>query len=149
MPSPPASPSPPPTDDSDFNYSPSPTPTPPPAPPGSLSTKRRETTVYDALCGRAKRGGPLAPDDPDVRRLQRPRVVADAVLGRRLRAPEEGIPFPDEDDRRYLPNSDLVMAVHEYVSLQAGERGMDEMYKSMDETALLAMGEADRASSNG
>ncbi|PKK42193.1 hypothetical protein CI102_13207 [Trichoderma harzianum] len=131
--------------------------------------QRMLATVYDAVAGRVTYDGVLRDEGQDQRKFQ-PGIVdqrsardgfklaPDDVLFRRKDAPER---YAEHDIYRahdwelpnggqgVLPQSDLLKAIHEYSSefygalnrnqrvLESG-RNLDE--RSMDETALLALG---------
>ena len=124
--------------------------------PKSMSTAsktQRDATVYDAVAGRVstQRFIPKTPRTSKTRDTQTSSTLPippEEVLFRRLGAPERDV----HDDfywanrhltaNQTLPDSDLLKAVHAYAADFYGAMGEDGevMFRSMDETALLAMG---------
>jgi len=97
--------------------------------------------VYDAVADRVNYEGlkPTRPELREDRALRSMRAVPpDEVLGRRINAPKDRIPYEEPDE---LPNSDLLTAIHQYASDFYDRNGMGEYgHKMLDETALLALG---------
>lgn len=110
------------------------------------SKSRRTATLYDAVAGRVGLNGFLTVNQLESGQI-RPSAPEEVLL-RRVDAPDE-IPYDyyngDErlDPSHELPDSELLKDVHIYVA-DYYERvcGNDEMidFRSLDETALLAMG---------
>ncbi|KAI1158338.1 hypothetical protein F5B18DRAFT_91787 [Nemania serpens] len=132
--------------------------------------RRRQASVYDAVAGRVTTTSPLnsyepqrlrarhhRPHDPSSRR--NPTLSPEEVLFKRSGAPvryaERDIYQAHEDlpdgGRGILPDSDLLKTIHSYASqfygdLPANRRTIDGATgegvseRSMDETALLALG---------
>ncbi|KAL2350724.1 hypothetical protein BJ546DRAFT_373802 [Cryomyces antarcticus] len=115
---------------------------------------RRFATLYDVVAGRVSYHG-FIPAEPQTSTYRDTAVTStvpvppDEALMRR-----EGAPTPTEVDDKYsadaklgahqkLPDSDLLKAVHAYASdyyaCATKDRGRRD-WKSMEETALLAMG---------
>ncbi|KAK5004948.1 hypothetical protein LTR60_006403 [Cryomyces antarcticus] len=115
---------------------------------------RRFATLYDVVAGRVSYHG-FIPAEPQTSTYRDTAVTTtvpvppDEALMRR-----EGAPTPTEVDDKYsadaklgahqkLPDSDLLKAVHAYASdyyaCATKDRGRRD-WKSMEETALLAMG---------
>lgn len=102
-------------------------------------TRRRVASVYDAVAGRVR-----AQSGIDSTQIAAP----EEVLLRRVNAPTH-LPhdFYRADERlgpdQRLPDSDLLNAIHAYVSdyyfCTSGDHGRRD-FRSLDETALLAMG---------
>lgn len=121
------------------------------APADSLSLDRRSrrgtrhSTVYDAVANRVNYEGFLRQRrvhnaHGELHRRSQTAQTADEVLGRRRNAPEAPIPYA-EGKGEGLPDSDLLIAVHQYAADFYGAHGMGAVsYRSMDETALLAVG---------
>ncbi|KAK7542377.1 uncharacterized protein J3D65DRAFT_664763 [Phyllosticta citribraziliensis] len=115
--------------------------------------KKRTATLYDAVAGRVSSNGfmfaePFVAKDRDTASSSRLPVPPEEVLFRMRNAPdryEENDPY-DADrhlgEHQRLPESDLVKALHAYTSdYYNASYGEDSRvdYRSMDETALLAM----------
>ncbi|KAI9671530.1 MAG: hypothetical protein M1817_003582 [Caeruleum heppii] len=138
-----------------------------PSPPQSAhntshpTSKRRQATLYDAVAGRVTSHAFLPAHLPPDSRTSTIAVSPEEVLFRRLAAPpryEEDDPYfsaastyiARTTDGRGLPASEMLKALHTYVAdfygsgvLDRGKLGGDkgrDMYGSMDETALIAMG---------
>jgi len=102
-----------------------------------------QATVYDSVASRVnyegfiKRGFLNEFKEERVRSgIARP---ADEVLSRRRRAPDGPVLLAESHDN--LPDSDLLVAVHQYASDFYGANGMAKISsRSMDETALIAIG---------
>ncbi|KAL8875128.1 MAG: hypothetical protein Q9198_006469 [Flavoplaca austrocitrina] len=111
-----------------------------------LSRPRRTATLYDAVAGRVGPNGFLT-----TSRLKTKTVTPSApeeTLLRRVNAPAQ-IPYDyySADEKlkpdQKLPDSHLVKEIHMYVSHfyeATNEPGETSDFKSLDETALLAMG---------
>ena len=114
--------------------------------------KRDKVTLYDAVAGRAGYEGFITNQSPSKHRdtvsSTTKAVPPEEVLFRRKGAPvryeEDDMYFAErhlQPDQR-LPDSDLLKALHTYASdyygTIAGDNDAD--FKSLDETALLAMG---------
>ncbi|KAI9704153.1 MAG: hypothetical protein M1836_007014 [Candelina mexicana] len=115
--------------------------------------RRREATVYDAVAGRISSNG-FIPDRPFTSKyrdtLSSTEVAAppEEVLFRRKNAPTRY----EENDTYFascnllphqkLPESDLLKAIHTYASdfYECATRNPSIDFKSMDETALIALG---------
>ncbi|KAH7132137.1 hypothetical protein B0J11DRAFT_414002, partial [Dendryphion nanum] len=107
---------------------------------------KRAATVYDAVAGRISQWGFIDSEKPiSATQPLRP----DEILYRARNAPtryeEEDVYFahnsltPDQK----LPNTDLLRALHAYISEFYGRseaRVSQKVWKSMDETALIALG---------
>ncbi|KAG0129135.1 hypothetical protein HOY82DRAFT_611093 [Tuber indicum] len=105
--------------------------------------KKPNATVYDAVASRVNYAGMINAGYEDkhgeFRRRSMRAVPADEVLARRKNAPEV-IPY-GEGVERMLPDTDLLIAIHQYASDFYGANGMGPAsYRSMDETALLGIG---------
>ncbi|KAF2090513.1 hypothetical protein K490DRAFT_4979, partial [Saccharata proteae CBS 121410] len=117
--------------------------------------RRRNVSVYDAVAGRVTTNG-FIPDAPIVSK-ERDTISSthvplppDQVLFKKARAPtryEEhdiynAYRFLGEGDE--LPDGDLLRALHAYCSdfyaARFGAKGARRDWRSLDETALLAMG---------
>lgn len=114
--------------------------------------KRNKVTLYDAVAGRAGYEGFLSEQAPSKHRdtassTSKP-VPPEEVLFRRKGAPvryeEDDIYFADRhlQPHQRLPDSDLLKAIHAYAADFYGTiAGQDDAsFKSLDETALLALG---------
>ncbi|PSK55282.1 hypothetical protein B9Z65_2671 [Elsinoe australis] len=115
---------------------------------------RRVSTVYDAVAGRVGYesflSGTRVPKTRDTKSSSSQAVYPEEVLFRRKGAPlryeETDQYFANErldPERQKLPNSDLLKAIHKYASeyyLRATPLRGKWDFRSMDETALLAMG---------
>ncbi|KAH8153488.1 uncharacterized protein LAJ45_02301 [Morchella importuna] len=105
----------------------------------------RHATVYDAVANRVNYEGfvhsrRVHDTNGELHKRSQTAQTADEVLGRRRNAPEAPIPYA-EGGGEGLPDSDLLIAVHQYVADFYGAHGMGAVsYRSMDETALLAVG---------
>ncbi|KAI9835664.1 MAG: hypothetical protein M1837_003677 [Sclerophora amabilis] len=117
------------------------------------SIGRRHATVYDAVAGRVSttRFIPSEPSfkrDRDTLASSTVPVPPEEVLFRRKGAPtryeEEDIYFANERlaEDQALPDSDLLKAIHCYASDFYSRSAVDDAidWRSMDETALLALG---------
>jgi hypothetical protein len=119
--------------------------------------KRPRITLYDAIAGRVGHQGFLSPPRPSKERdtISDPAtaIPPDEALWRRGDAPqrfqEDDIYFADRhlEPGQRLPDSDLLMALHRYVAdfyEKAVKVGIgddeEESWRSLDETALLALG---------
>ncbi|GAB7359301.1 hypothetical protein MBLNU230_g5953t1 [Neophaeotheca triangularis] len=114
---------------------------------------RKQATVYDAVAGRVGYEGFLGvPESAATRDTSTTSLAAvppEEVLFRRKDAP---VRFAEDDiyaadrhlkPKQKLPQSDLLKTVHAYVAdfySQSALPGHHHSLKSMDETALLAMG---------
>ena len=122
------------------------------APSTAKRPKRERVSLYDAVAGRAGYEGFLTDHAPTKNRdtvsSTTKAVPPEEVLFRRRGAP---VRYEEDDlysaDRRLgpgqkLPDSDLLKALHayasEYYSVLAGNDDLN--FKSLDETALLALG---------
>lgn len=129
-----------------------------PPEPSNKRKRRRQATVYDAVAGRIGYESFLptqksTPDNDNDTPANAPLILApEEVLFKRKNAPpryEENDIYSQErylDPRKgqVLPESDLLKAIHVYVSefyagLEGGEAGPKDCL-SMEETALLALG---------
>ena len=122
--------------------------------PNSRANRRkRQASLYDAVAGRVGYEGFLGEDPPTkdrdtVSRSDIP-VPPEEVLFRRRGAPiryeEDDIYCADRhlEPHQRLPDSDLLKTIHAYASdfyANAAPDGGKSDFKSLDETALLAMG---------
>jgi hypothetical protein len=115
--------------------------------------RKRQASLYDAVAGRVGYEGFLGEDPPTKHRdtVSRSNIAVppEEVLFRRKGAPVRY----DEDDiycadrhlqpHQRLPDSDLLKTIHAYASdfyAKATPDGGKSDFKSLDETALLAMG---------
>lgn len=108
-----------------------------------LELDRQQVSLYDAVAGRLSRDGFILSNS-----VKQP-LPPDQVLFRNKNAPiryeENDMYFAHRNlpDGSRLPDSDLLKAIHAYASDFYGS-GMlgkcDEDFKSMDETALIALG---------
>lgn len=114
--------------------------------------KYRKTTVYDAVAGRAFYRGlistnPVIASTRDTASSSTIQVPPEEVLFRSRGAPQryeetdfywanEKLPLQGAE----LPDSDLLKAVHAYASMFYGRRGGKADFRSLDETALMAVG---------
>jgi hypothetical protein len=121
--------------------------------PHDRSNRRRQATLYDAVAGRVGYEGFLGEDAPTKYRdtVSRSNIAIppDEVLFRRRGAPvryeEDDIYTADRHlgPHQRLPDSDLLKTIHAYASdfyANATPDGGKRDFKSLDETALLAMG---------
>lgn len=119
--------------------------------------KRQNITLYDAVAGRAGYEGFLTTPQPSKHRdtpsTSTTAVPPEEVLFRRKGAPvryeDDDIYFADrhlEPERQQqltrLPDSELLKVLHAYVSdfCATTEDGGEGDWRSLDETALLALG---------
>lgn len=115
--------------------------------------RRREASLYDAVAGRVGYEGFLGEDPPTKNRdtVSRSNIAVppEEVLFRRKGAPiryeEDDIYCADRhlEPHQRLPDSDLLKTIHAYASdfyAHATADGGKSDFKSLDETALLAMG---------
>ena len=115
--------------------------------------RRKQATLYDAVAGRVGYEGFLGEDAPTKYRdtVSRSNIAIppDEVLFRRRGAPvryeEVDIYTADRHlgPQQRLPDSDLLKTIHAYASdfyANATPDGGKRDFKSLDETALLAMG---------
>ncbi|KAI9756603.1 MAG: autophagy protein 5 [Chaenotheca gracillima] len=123
---------------------------------GKDGKKRRIATVYDAVAGRVTARGfvpaqPIIASTRDTQGGFNVAVPPEEVLFRRKGAPtryeEEDVYFANErlDIDQELPDSDLLKAIHTYVTDFYARTATSEHeglidWRSMDETALLALG---------
>ena len=121
--------------------------------PSDRANRRKQATLYDAVAGRVGYEGFLGEDAPTkyrdtVSRSNIP-IPPEEVLFRRKGAPlryEEDDMYPADrylGPQQRLPDSDLLKTVHAYASdfyANATPDGGKRDFKSLDETALLAMG---------
>lgn len=114
--------------------------------------KYRKTTIYDAVAGRACYRGlicktPLIASTRDTASSSTVQVPPEEVLFRNRGAPQryeetdfywanEKLPLQGAE----LPDSDLLKAVHAYASIFYGRRGGKADFRSLDESALMAVG---------
>lgn len=114
--------------------------------------KYRNTTIYDAVAGRAFYRGlisktPVIASTRDTASSSTVPVPPEEVLFRSRGAPQryeetdfywanEKLPLQGAE----LPDSDLLKAVHAYASRFYGRRGEKADFHSLDETALMAFG---------
>ena len=114
--------------------------------------KPEQGTVYDAVAGRAGYEGFLSQPHPskyrDTASTSTTAVPPEEILFRRKGAPvryeEDDVYFAERhlQASQRLPDSDLVKALHAYAADFYGRTDGpgDSDFKSLDETALLAMG---------
>ncbi|KAI9814887.1 MAG: hypothetical protein M1832_005615 [Thelocarpon impressellum] len=124
---------------------------PPPQPAGSKKRKIRQATLYDAAAARVSTSGfidssapryastrttptsstlPLPPEEVLLRRKNAPERVEEADMYFEGAADVEG----------GLPDGELLKALHAYAADYYGRRGYGGDWRSLDETALLALG---------
>lgn len=112
----------------------------------NAQSRKRRTTVYDAVAGRVGVNGFLSPEQQWSRKAEP--LTPEEVLLRSRNAPNEVEDYWYDADQhktisKTLPDSDLVKAVHAYASdfydRTTHDRGKHDL-KSFDETALLAIG---------
>jgi hypothetical protein len=121
--------------------------------PDDRVNRRKQATLYDAVAGRVGYEGFLGEDAPTKYRdtVSRSNIAIppDEVLFRRRGAPvryeEDDIYTADRHlgPHQRLPDSDLLKTIHAYASdfyANATPDGGKRDFKSLDETALLAMG---------
>jgi hypothetical protein len=121
--------------------------------PDDRINRRKQATLYDAVAGRVGYEGFLGEDAPTKYRdtVSRSNIAIppDEVLFRRRGAPvryeEDDIYTADRHlgPQQRLPDSDLLKTIHAYASdfyANATPDGGKRDFKSLDETALLAMG---------
>jgi len=108
------------------------------------ATKKRRwvSTVYDSVASRVSYEGFIKPAVVDEHGETKSRsgkaMPADEVLGQRKRAPDEVYNVSQAEG---LPESDLLVAVHQYASDYYHLTGQGEINKrSLDESAMLAVG---------
>ena len=119
----------------------------------SKRRKRPRVSVYDAVAGRAGYEGFLSEQQPSKYRdtTSTPKAAAppEEILFRRKGAPiryeEDDIYSADRhlEPSQRLPDSDLLKALHAYASDYYGATTEDQEkidFRSLDETALLALG---------
>ncbi|KAF2474820.1 uncharacterized protein BDR25DRAFT_215356 [Lindgomyces ingoldianus] len=110
---------------------------------------KRRATVYDAVAGRVSQWGFIRDTPPSSRPSANQPLRPDEILFKQRNAPtryEESDYYfahrllpPDQK----LPSSDLLSALHAYISnfyARSDERVNQKAWKSMDETALIALG---------
>ncbi|KAF2263640.1 hypothetical protein CC78DRAFT_431013, partial [Lojkania enalia] len=115
------------------------------------SPKRRLATVYDAVAGRVSKDG-FMPTNRYIRvktKIGQHPLRPDEVLFKQRNAPTR---YEETDyyfahtrlpPNQTLPSSDLLSALHAYISkfyTRSQETPNPKVYKSMDETALIALG---------
>ncbi|KAJ9201750.1 hypothetical protein DTO021D3_7757 [Paecilomyces variotii] len=120
----------------------------------SLERQKRHANLYDAIAGRVAAGGFVSTSQRVARYRDRTSssttaVRPEEVLFRRQSAPiryeENDFYFAHEDlpPDCSLPDSEMLQAIHSYCSdfydRATLDRGQDD-FRSMDETALIAMG---------
>lgn len=132
--------------------------TPPNQPKDDHPSPRRTATLYDAVAGRVGLNGFLKPSQLDSSTSLSSSLRPEEVLLRRVNAPDD-IPhdYYDVDlkldpETQELPDADLLKDIHGYVSEFYETLSVDTTsgtgtedrnaadFKSLDETALLAMG---------
>ncbi len=108
--------------------------------------KRRYATVYDAVAGRVGVNGFLTREQLKSARYvpQAPEEVLLRSINAPLRIPDSFYTAAEKfEPGEQLPESDLLKAVHAYASdfysLATHDRGKYD-FKSLDETAMIAMG---------
>lgn len=122
-------------------------------PASRANRRKRQASLYDAVAGRVGYEGFLGEDAPTKNRdtVSRSNIAVppDEVLFRRKGAPvryeEDDIYCADRHlgPHQRLPDSDLLKTIHAYASdfyASATPNGGKTDFKSLDETALLAMG---------
>lgn len=112
--------------------------------------RRKQASLYDAVAGRVGYEGFLTEEVPSKRHGETSRsataVPPEEVLFRRKGAPiryEEDDIYPADrhlGPHQRLPDSDLLKTIHAYASDFYAKTGSQIDFKSLDETALLAMG---------
>lgn len=120
---------------------------------GGEGPRRKQATVYDAVAGRIGYEGFIGEEAPSSTRdtvsYSNIAVPPEEALFRRKGAPlrfeEDDIYAADRhlEPHQRLPDSDLLKSIHTYVSdfySRATPDGGKHDVRSMDETALLAMG---------
>ncbi|KFZ13977.1 hypothetical protein V501_03449 [Pseudogymnoascus sp. VKM F-4519 (FW-2642)] len=106
--------------------------------PQTPAIPRRQATLYDAIAGRSTQHG--------LTRTSTPHAIApETVLFQRAAAPDRHVEtdtyFASDNSVVHLPDSDLLKALHVYAAdFYAAEREAGADYRSLDETALLALG---------
>lgn len=123
------------------------------ADPNDRANRRKQATLYDAVAGRVGYEGFLGEDAPTKYRdtVSRSNIAIppEEVLFRRKGAPvryEEDDIYPADrhlGPHQRLPDSDLLKTVHAYASdfyANATSDGGKRDFKSLDETALIAVG---------
>jgi hypothetical protein len=112
---------------------------------GNMGQQRRIGTVYDAVAGKLGANGFLTAEQ--VSSAMKPHGPQE-VLMKKIHAPDDALSNPYDADEKLtpeqaLPDSDLLKAVHTYTSdfysMATLENGKYD-FKSLDESALLAMG---------
>jgi hypothetical protein len=124
-----------------------------PDPNSRNNRRKRQASLYDAVAGRVGYEGFLGEDPPTKNRdtVSRSNIAVppEEVLFRRRGAPiryeEDDIYSADRhlQPHQRLPDSDLLKTIHAYASdfyANATSNGGKSDWKSLDETALLAMG---------
>ncbi|KFY26975.1 hypothetical protein V493_03758 [Pseudogymnoascus sp. VKM F-4281 (FW-2241)] len=120
-----------------FLAPPADSPQDPPQPQPTLPP-RRQATLYDAIAGRSTQNG--------LTRTPTSHAIApETVLFQRAAAPDRHVEtdtyFASDNAAGHLPDSDLLKALHVYAAdFYAAEREAGADYRSLDETALLALG---------
>lgn len=118
-----------------------------------INRRKRQASLYDAVAGRVGYEGFLGEDPPTKNRdtVSRSNIAVppEEVLFRRKGAPvryeEDDIYSADRhlQPHQRLPDSDLLKTIHAYASdfyAKATDDAGKADFKSLDETALLAMG---------
>jgi hypothetical protein len=121
--------------------------------PPSPSHRKRQASLYDAVAARVGYEGFLNEDPPTKNRdtISRSNIALppEEVLFRRKGAPvryEEDDFYPADrnlNPHQQLPDSDLLKTIHAYASdfyAKVTTNGGESDWKSLDETALLAVG---------
>ncbi|KAF8247450.1 hypothetical protein K440DRAFT_628644 [Wilcoxina mikolae CBS 423.85] len=113
--------------------------------PQAAKAKRAWPTIFDAISSRVNYEGFIRPAFLNEFKEERVRSgvarPADEVLARRIRAPDNVAPVDSEEYDARLPDNDLMIAIHQYAADFYSAHGMAPISsKSMDETALIAMG---------
>ncbi|PSN60626.1 hypothetical protein BS50DRAFT_593719 [Corynespora cassiicola Philippines] len=113
----------------------------------SPGASKSQTTLYDAVAGRASADGLIDSQNPNLKGNQPLRP--DEVLFKQCNAPtryeETDCYFAHENlpQGQRLPSGDLLEALHAYMSnyyAKSQEQGGRKVWKCMDETALIALG---------
>lgn len=110
----------------------------------TAAAPRMHPTVYDAVASRINYEGFIKASFQNEFKESRVRSgvmrPADEVLGRRRRAPE-GIAPGGDNVLQKLPDHELLLAIHQYAADFYCANGMGPVStRSMDETALIAIG---------
>ncbi|KAI9673300.1 MAG: hypothetical protein M1829_004365 [Trizodia sp. TS-e1964] len=133
------------------SYSPNEPPKPPPPKKRVLHPNpKRESTVYDAVAGRVSASGfitaPFRSRYRDTLSSNQKVAAPEDILFRRRQAPqryEENDIYFNPEPEGPLPDSDLLKTIHTYAAdfySKATQNKGETDWRSMDETAMLALG---------